>query len=130
MSAPFAPSTLAEFADRLEQLRHTSSRLASSLYDDAARALEDFDLSDLLDNDNPDGGTSDSDRALALHLAQLAALNASAAADALERLAAGSYGICERCGERIPLARLRALPETRVCVSCKVTGGSFPSLDR
>ncbi len=36
----------------------------------------------------------------------------------LNRMAAGSYGFCERCGERIPVARLRAMPSARQCVAC------------
>jgi len=33
---------------------------------------------------------------------------------------------CERCGNLIPLERLEALPETRVCVRCSQTiGGEF-----
>jgi RNA polymerase-binding transcription factor DksA len=32
---------------------------------------------------------------------------------ALEKVANGTYGICERCGRPIPLARLRVLPEAR-----------------
>lgn len=37
---------------------------------------------------------------------------------ALERLAAGQYGICTRCGEAIAPARLEALPETPLCAPC------------
>lgn len=37
---------------------------------------------------------------------------------ALERLARGRYGACERCGQPIDLARLHALPWTRVCRRC------------
>jgi RNA polymerase-binding transcription factor DksA len=32
---------------------------------------------------------------------------------ALTKFATGTYGICERCGRPIPLARLRVLPEAR-----------------
>ena len=32
---------------------------------------------------------------------------------ALAKFATGTYGICERCGRPIPLARLRVLPEAR-----------------
>jgi DnaK suppressor protein len=32
---------------------------------------------------------------------------------ALAKFASGAYGICERCGRPIPLARLRVLPEAR-----------------
>lgn len=37
---------------------------------------------------------------------------------ALQRIALGTYGICVRCGEPIPLARLRALPTALVHVQC------------
>jgi DnaK suppressor protein len=36
----------------------------------------------------------------------------------LQRIALGTYGICERCGEPIPVARLRALPTARTHVQC------------
>jgi len=32
----------------------------------------------------------------------------------------GTYGICERCGEKIDPARLEALPQTTLCVKCKL----------
>jgi DnaK suppressor protein len=31
----------------------------------------------------------------------------------------GTYGICERCGEKIDRARLEALPHSTLCVKCK-----------
>lgn len=37
---------------------------------------------------------------------------------ALERMNAGSYGVCARCGEDIPAGRLSAVPWTVMCVSC------------
>jgi RNA polymerase-binding transcription factor DksA len=37
---------------------------------------------------------------------------------ALERLAEGSYGICERCGKPISEARLEAMPTARRCLDC------------
>jgi DnaK suppressor protein len=37
---------------------------------------------------------------------------------ALEKLAAGSYGICDRCGNPIAPARLQAAPESVLCVAC------------
>lgn len=38
---------------------------------------------------------------------------------ALERVARGSYGVCEGCGEDISQARLKALPWARYCVRCQ-----------
>ncbi len=37
---------------------------------------------------------------------------------ALERIADGSFGRCEECGQAIPKARLDAIPYTAFCVKC------------
>jgi DnaK suppressor protein len=38
---------------------------------------------------------------------------------ALRRIAQGQYGVCEGCGARIPVERLRARPAARLCVPCQ-----------
>jgi DnaK suppressor protein len=38
---------------------------------------------------------------------------------AIARLGAGNYGICARCGDEIPLARLHAVPFAQYCVDCQ-----------
>lgn len=43
--------------------------------------------------------------------------------EALERIAGGSYGKCEKCGEAIPVERLEAIPTARLCVRCKQASG-------
>jgi DnaK suppressor protein len=37
---------------------------------------------------------------------------------ALAKLDEGTYGTCDACGEAIPPARLRALPDSVLCVAC------------
>jgi DnaK suppressor protein len=39
--------------------------------------------------------------------------------DALDRLAAGTYGVCEGCGALIKVQRLRVLPFSTYCVRCQ-----------
>lgn len=39
--------------------------------------------------------------------------------DALQRIADGTYGICQRCGVKIDLARLRAMPTATLCYECQ-----------
>jgi DnaK suppressor protein len=39
---------------------------------------------------------------------------------ALERIAAGDYGICEKCAEPIAAERLMVRPAARTCISCAV----------
>ena len=38
--------------------------------------------------------------------------------DALAKFDAGTYGECESCHQRIPEARLEAMPAARLCIAC------------
>lgn len=37
---------------------------------------------------------------------------------ALQRIDAGTYGVCTECGAPIPFARLEVFPETPTCTAC------------
>ena len=37
---------------------------------------------------------------------------------ALAKLDDGTYGLCDSCGEAIPSARLRAMPDSVLCLTC------------
>jgi RNA polymerase-binding protein DksA len=39
---------------------------------------------------------------------------------ALERMNEGTYGICQRCGRRIAVARLEAFPYVAYCIDCQI----------
>ena len=52
----------------------------------------------------------------------LAARRLEAIDRALDHAAQGRLGVCDRCGGRIPPARLRALPGTTVCIDCARRG--------
>jgi DnaK suppressor protein len=56
---------------------------------------------------------------LSSNLAELEARELSQVERALLRLRTGTYGTCERCLKKIPLARLNALPFTTTCVRCQ-----------
>lgn len=38
---------------------------------------------------------------------------------AIERMDAGTYGVCVRCGGEIGAERLRAMPAASLCIACK-----------
>lgn len=38
--------------------------------------------------------------------------------EALRRVDDEDFGLCDECGAEIPLGRLLAMPETRLCVAC------------
>jgi RNA polymerase-binding transcription factor DksA len=40
--------------------------------------------------------------------------------DALQQAQQGRYGVCEGCGQPIDPARLEAVPETTLCLKCKI----------
>ncbi len=70
------------------------------------------------DDEHDPEGTTAYDRArtkslLDDSLAQLTEIEA-----ARGRLAAGTYGACERCGKPIAEARLEARPVARTCIAC------------
>ncbi len=37
---------------------------------------------------------------------------------ALARIERGTYGVCQSCGDRVEAARLKAIPEVRLCLAC------------
>ena len=39
---------------------------------------------------------------------------------ALRKFELGTYGLCDKCGKRIDPARLKAIPQARLCLSCKI----------
>ncbi|TSC96191.1 MAG: DnaK suppressor protein [Parcubacteria group bacterium Athens1014_10] len=39
--------------------------------------------------------------------------------EALEMIKQGNYGICKKCKQIIPEARLKALPQATLCLKCK-----------
>jgi len=38
---------------------------------------------------------------------------------ALQKYEAGTYGLCDACGQAIEQARLEAIPQASLCLSCK-----------
>lgn len=40
---------------------------------------------------------------------------------ALEKYEAGTYGLCDSCGEPIEQARLEAIPQASLCMKCKAS---------
>ena len=41
---------------------------------------------------------------------------------ALEKMEAGTYGVCEKCGKEISMEVLDADPESALCKACKANG--------
>lgn len=65
-----------------------------------------------------DQGTENFQREFASQLRSIESQSLREIDDALARIAAGTYGLCERCGEPIPIARLEVIPYARLCMKC------------
>jgi len=66
-----------------------------------------------------DQGTENYQREFASQLKSIESSSLREIDDALARIANGTYGICESCGEPIPLARLEVIPYARRCMKCQ-----------
>ena len=70
------------------------------------------------DEHDPEGATLAFERQHAAALLEAAREQVAAFDVALERLAEGRYGICDRCGRPIGADRLAARPAARTCIDC------------
>ena len=70
-------------------------------------------------DDQADAGAKTFQREHDLALTQNARDLLERSESALARMDAGTYGVCESCGQPIGKARLQAFPRATLCVTCK-----------
>jgi RNA polymerase-binding transcription factor DksA len=101
----------------------TSARVAD-LSRDLERVMQAAAGSNVDDEHDPEGATVAFERAQVTALLEQATRHIADLDRAAERVSAGTYGTCERCGGPIALARLEARPSASTCVSCAAVRGS------
>jgi DnaK suppressor protein len=69
--------------------------------------------------DSADAAFDSGSEEIASQLAELEARELSQIERALVRIKQGTYGLCEGCQTKIPVARLNALPYSTTCVKCQ-----------
>lgn len=72
-----------------------------------------------LGNHMADDGTEAFEQATALTMNESHKRTLVEVERALSRMSAGAYGFCERCGDPIDFARLKALPYATLCIRCQ-----------
>lgn len=97
----------AETLDLIEAL----SRRLGEIVESSAHTTND-------DEHDPEGVTVAFERAQVAGLLERAHAELRALDAASERLAAGTYGSCVRCGNPIAPGRLDALPAATTCIRC------------
>ena len=70
------------------------------------------------DEHDPEGATIAFERSQVAALVLQVQRHVAEVEAAIQRLEAGTYGICERCGQPIAEARLEARPAAGTCISC------------
>lgn len=121
--APLTPPELdaAYFArlieERMELTREQIATLAAVIRE-VTLAAKDTPADDEHD---PEGTTVSVERANEVALLAASETSLIELTEARGRLAAGRYGICERCGSPIPVERLEIRPSARFCVTCAAT---------
>ena len=106
-----------ELRDRLEQ-EHAELEEQLTTIEDSSFAATQSDLSgDVgLDDESADAGTATFEREKDLSIEQNVRDLLQKIERALQKIVAGTYGICERCGKPIEKARIKALPYVDLCI--------------
>ncbi|MCW7990310.1 MULTISPECIES: TraR/DksA family transcriptional regulator [Streptomyces] len=114
------PWTPAEVAEARTELMEETSRLRLEIVsaEDAIAGLM-RDSGDGAGDDEADTGSKNITREHELALASNAREMLHQTERALGRLDAGTYGLCENCGNPIGKARMQAFPRATLCVECK-----------
>ena len=99
--------------EEIEQHR-VELRLAEEELDQMMRASGDG-----AGDDQADAGAKTAEREHEISVAANARASLRQAEHALEQLDAGTYGMCEECGNPIGKLRLQARPRATLCMSCQ-----------
>ncbi len=109
-----AAQVRAALEERLAELRAEYEQTVADIAD-----LQRDRLTDSAGDDQADTGTKTFEREQEISLANGILERVNQVERALERLDEGNYGMCERCGNPIPVERLAAFPSATLCVGCK-----------
>jgi DnaK suppressor protein len=118
-------TTDSDFVSRIrsaleDDLAHTNARIAAlehTLSDFTAATRESANE----DDHDEDAVSMAIERSQTLSLLESAREHRDEITSALGRLDAGTYGICENCGQPISRERLEARPVARLCIRCAST---------
>ena len=118
-----APSTLEKLKLQLLEQRDHHNEQADLLIAEAETIANEREPGDTqFDEESGEGDSLTVERERDLALSNAALQTVEEIEKALARIEANNYGYCEMCGDRIPVARLEAIPWADLCVSCKSRG--------
>lgn len=104
--------TLTQFKSELQSRR---DNLARDLAAATAELIED----DAMYSDSVDQASADTDKGITVQMKNRERDVLIQIDEAIRRIEAGSFGLCESCGEEILEARMKANPSTTMCLDCR-----------
>lgn len=114
---PWTPEEVALLRGRLEEDIAAARREVRAVEDGFAELLED--PVEGAGDDSADVGAKAFQREHELALAYNTRDLLAQSEEAIERMNAGTYGVCRSCGQAVGKARLQAFPRATLCVTCK-----------
>src|SRR4030067_912624 len=106
--------------EKLEHFRDILLKKRSELIDEAGKTVDEMNVMGKDNFPDPvDRASMESDRSFDLRIRDRERRLISKVNEALDRIDAGLFGVCEVCGEDIGEKRLEARPVTTLCIECK-----------
>jgi RNA polymerase-binding protein DksA len=107
--------------DFIERMKQALSELKSEIIDNLVASNEDFkEIVEGMDpKDLADIASDDIDRKMIEALGSQELKRLKLIDSALTRIEQGKYGLCMKCGKKIPHERLEAIPYALMCIECK-----------
>ncbi|MDR2313013.1 MAG: TraR/DksA family transcriptional regulator [Spirochaetaceae bacterium] len=107
--------------DFIEKIKQSLFTLKSEIISNLMSSNEDFkEIVEGMDpKDLADIASDDIDRKMIEALVAQEIKRLKLIDSALTRIEQGKYGLCMKCGKRIPRDRLEAIPYALMCIECK-----------
>jgi RNA polymerase-binding protein DksA len=122
------PATDIYTAAELEAIRAELTAEAAQLRADLADSEQEVegivnDSGSAVGDDYADTGNKAQEREQEMFVAGQVGESIRQIEHALARIEAGTYGLCEECGQAIGKERLAAFPRATLCMACKIAEG-------
>jgi len=104
---------------KIQKIKERLIQQKEQLLSDAESALNNDLQGQILFPDMGDQASAEIDRNFMLRLKGREQKLLNKIEGVLETIEAGTYGICEACGNEISIKRLEARPVTTMCIECK-----------
>lgn len=113
-------STQAAAKTRLEyeQIRQMLLKMRADIVDQLTKKKSSLEEEKTIEIEDLDAIAEDRNREYEYLLTTMDTKKLKQIDDALTKIENKTYGMCEECGEEIPVARLKILPFAKLCIDC------------